>query len=279
MRLAHKIATANVPVLGPSARMEDAVGQIAIARSATVVVCDNVAGYLNDLHASGKDWKPPLDIPCFAPPFDRAAFEWRCGLSEFGASFSAACVVFASREITEMTPAWQAVVGCKARWQIALSLWVESNGRPVCTGITELWLVDERGFLVASIPCDTAVPLPAHAVVMSLAFMHCRDVERRDVTDTEGPTAKWLRRMKAPTLRYYTLDIDPMRKVLSSEGNVETNGIGKALHICRGHFRTYGEDSPGLFGRQHGTFWVPMHTRGKIENGAVVKDYNVKAPV
>lgn len=113
--------------------------------------------------------------------------------------------------------------------------------------------------------------------IFAITFMNCKNVARRDVTETEGPSAKWIRRQKAPTIRYHVLDINPMKEVLRTEGGIETNGIKKALHICRGHFATYTEEKP-LFGKKAGTFWVPAHTRGDIKHGAVIKDYRVNAP-
>ena len=109
-----------------------------------------------------------------------------------------------------------------------------------------------------------------------LCFMNCSNVKSSDATDTAGPSAKWQRRMKAPRLRYYILEIEPMKRALKTEGSIETNGIKKALHICRGHFRTYREDSAGLFGKHHGSFFIPSHVRGDLNSGAVVKDYSPK---
>lgn len=114
--------------------------------------------------------------------------------------------------------------------------------------------------------------------LLAISFMHCRNVETR-----EGPRPpialdkKWRKRYGRPLVRYKVIDIDPMRRVLESEGGASTNGLKKALHICRGHFATYTEDAP-LFGRVVGTFWKPQHVRGTASAGAVVKDYNVKAP-
>ena len=80
-----------------------------------------------------------------------------------------------------------------------------------------------------------------------------------------------------PFLRYHTINIEPMRKVLKTEGGIETNGLKKALHICRGHFARYSEDKP-LFGHTSGLVWRPAHTRGVINQGVVVSDYKVNAP-
>ncbi len=68
-----------------------------------------------------------------------------------------------------------------------------------------------------------------------------------------------------------------MKEVLRREGGSETNGLKKALHICRGHFATYSPEHP-LFGKFTGTFWKPAHVRGSQEHGIVVKDYVIKVP-
>jgi hypothetical protein len=65
-----------------------------------------------------------------------------------------------------------------------------------------------------------------------------------------------------------------MKRILKTEGNIESEGLKRALHICRGHFSTYSEEKP-LFGRVAGTFWIPAHTRGQIKEGVVISDYKV----
>jgi hypothetical protein len=51
-------------------------------------------------------------------------------------------------------------------------------------------------------------------------------------------------------------------------------GLVHALHICRGHFKTFTEDAP-LFGKRVGTYWWASQVRGKAEEGVVEKDYRV----
>lgn len=65
-----------------------------------------------------------------------------------------------------------------------------------------------------------------------------------------------------------------MKKILNSEGKAQETGLKKALHICRGHFATYGDDAP-LFGKHVGTFWKRMHIRGVAKEGMVAKDYKI----
>jgi hypothetical protein len=112
---------------------------------------------------------------------------------------------------------------------------------------------------------------------LAMSFMHCKNV----TIENRAPDAKlsraYSRRHGVPLVRYYVLNIDPMRKVLREEGNVEHVGLKQALHICRGHFKTYTPEKP-LLGRTVGTFWWPMHVRGTAEAGVSLKDYCVKAP-
>lgn len=110
--------------------------------------------------------------------------------------------------------------------------------------------------------------------LLAMSFSNCKNVTRKDVTESEGPSAKWIRRQKAPEIRYHVLDINPMKEVLRAEGNIEANGLKKALHICRGHFAHYPQ---GLFGRgEPCTVYRPSHVRGHAEQGVVLKDYRIK---
>jgi hypothetical protein len=113
--------------------------------------------------------------------------------------------------------------------------------------------------------------------MFALQFMNCKNVSRRDVTDEYGPPAKWIKRQKAPTIRYHVLEIDPQKTKDRKPSNPESEGPKKSLHICRGHFVTYTADAP-LFGKYVGTFWIPAHVRGSKEFGIVEKDYSFKKP-
>ncbi|MEI6281003.1 MAG: hypothetical protein WCP17_03340 [bacterium] len=113
--------------------------------------------------------------------------------------------------------------------------------------------------------------------LMALSFMHCRNVGVRTEVPPVPLSRKHERKTGRPLLKYRVLQIDHMKQVLEREGRVSTEGLKRALHICRGHFATYGKDGKGLlFGKHAATVWIPMHTRGSVEEGVVVKDYDVK---
>lgn len=117
-----------------------------------------------------------------------------------------------------------------------------------------------------------------HIPLLAFSFSHCKNIARPvDASEELNPSLKWMQRQRAPRVKYRVLNIEPMRHTLRTEGDIERNGIKKALHICRGHFATYTEDKP-LFGHTVGTVWKPGHVRGDIKQGAVVKDYSVGVP-
>lgn len=112
---------------------------------------------------------------------------------------------------------------------------------------------------------------------VAMTFAHCKNVSMQEHRTPPKVAKKRAKAGKPIGTTYKTLVIDPMKETLRTEGNIEKNGLKKALHICRGHFATYTEDKP-LFGKVTGTFWKPMHVRGNKKRGEVKKDYAIKAP-
>lgn len=54
-----------------------------------------------------------------------------------------------------------------------------------------------------------------------------------------------------------------------------TEETNPALHMMRGHFKTYTPEAP-LFGKRVGTWWWQPGLRGNVEKGIVLKDYAVE---
>jgi hypothetical protein len=113
-------------------------------------------------------------------------------------------------------------------------------------------------------------------VVIALAaicFAHCKGaVIRENATSRQARRAA--ERAKKPVVTFRTIDIQPATRVLQEEGHISMNGLARALHICRGHFAHYTAERP-LFGKYTGTFYRPMHLRGRADQGIVIKDYRV----
>ena len=79
-------------------------------------------------------------------------------------------------------------------------------------------------------------------------------------------------------MTFKTLEIEPMKRILRTEGQSEKTGLRQALHICRGHFKDYSKGG-GLFGKYKGLYWWESQVRGSVSEGTIVKDYSVKAKV
>ena len=108
----------------------------------------------------------------------------------------------------------------------------------------------------------------------AFAFMHCKNASLVEHSQSTAVIKRWRKKYNQRPVKYYTLNVDGMMPVLRSEGQLETNGILRAMHICRGHFATYSPERP-LFGRVAGTFWIPAHVRGADTSRCVVKDYSI----
>ena len=111
---------------------------------------------------------------------------------------------------------------------------------------------------------------------LTTSFMHCHNVSVTTVAPPPKLSKAHRKRHGVPLVRFRTINIEPMRRIVHSEGRAAETGIKRALHICRGHFRTYTPEKP-LFGKLAGTIFVPQHARGTPLAGLVVQDYVVKA--
>lgn len=171
----------------------------------------------------------------------------------------------------------------ECRWVIRCSKWMTTaskpiSGSPYWTSNEMILFVSDAGKYIThahtgfTAENDSSMAGELLILGLGISFCHCKNV--RKVEQIADAGERFHRREKVPRIKFYTLDINPMREVLRKEGQSESLGIKKALHICRGHFATYSEDSP-LFGKYVGTFWRPDHVRGSKEAGEVHKRYSV----
>jgi hypothetical protein len=107
--------------------------------------------------------------------------------------------------------------------------------------------------------------------LLAISFMHCKNVHfvAHDPLRRSGKRSN----RYGPKVKYYTLEIEPMKTILRTEGEIEHNGLRRSLHICRGHFKDYRDK--GLFGKFKDIYWWDAHARGNIAAGVVGKDYSV----
>ncbi len=114
--------------------------------------------------------------------------------------------------------------------------------------------------------------------LLALSFMNCKNVKVANNNPEPKLSKAFNRRHGRPLLTYKTLEIEPMKRVLETEGGIERNGFKKALHICRGHFATLTRNNKGEVLEQPTRYFRDAHTRGDSSNGVVKKDYRVNAP-
>lgn len=282
-------------------------------RKATVLVIDNVAQYYFAHHsrhdAGGVHMDGPRRFPQLAPPFPCAFFEYTLEPGTYDDLFDSSRnqprqmnrigVLIRALEAAPLQEDGfldeEPEKGVAAKWFLLAYLFASH------TAHRELWgpslmlgvAVDPDGLAGRHLHCGlwgtnelgegaldevklakglTVLTFPAF---LAISFLHCRNVS----TDEHVPSAKlnkaYLRRHGRPLVRYKTLTIEPMKQILRKQGQIESQGLAKALHICRGHFKDY-RASAGLFGKHKGLFWWDMHARGALEQGAVVKDYAIK---
>lgn len=271
-----------------------------------VIIADNVAIYYAE--SPQQEWAiSGQDFACVAPPFETPWFvEWKepgymilpSGRVETGVSGEVGSLFWSTgrAEFDAIRPLLSSTVSPSVLDQSRWLLWVVH----FATVRGQAWLVpfwdvvfvgplgepldyatvselnDDEVFREVERGCIGRL----HVTLLTLGFLHCKNVNRLDVSDEECPSPKWCRRQRVPQLKYQVLQIDPSCGANAGRGVRKTVGdrSGKALHICRGHFAHYREDggSRGLFGRGvFGTFWVPSHARGSLKHGGVVSKYMV----
>ena len=113
--------------------------------------------------------------------------------------------------------------------------------------------------------------------LMTISFMHCKNVSLNEVVPPEKLSQKHFKRHGRPLVRYTELTIDPLRRLLEKHRQEVGGSLRKALHLCRGHFKTFSPDAP-LLGRATGTYWWGPQVRGSQTEGVSLKDYRVQAP-
>lgn len=268
-------------------------------RNAQFVVIDNVADYFYTQRAN--EFLTASDFPCVMLPFELCFMEFRfpklgrevTGADEVG-------VLLTMEDPAKRKGVYPEVLGQpEVRYHLVGRYFVRALGSTKVILMADMVLPvgsDGRIITPASGKVHAATNLftpvgdeegrrnlqfihqhVGFPVFFALSFMHCRNVRMKEEVPPPKLSKSHQRKRGRPLLRYHILEIDHMKSVLEREGKASSGGLEKALHICRGHFATYGVDGKGLlFGKHSGRYWIPMHTRGSAKEGVVAKDYEVK---
>ncbi len=110
----------------------------------------------------------------------------------------------------------------------------------------------------------------------AISLLHCKNVNAVDHEPSAQLNKKRIKRGHLPLMTFKTLEIGSMTRRLDAAKGESSDGVKQALHLCRGHFKTF--DKRPLFGSIKGRFWWPAHARGDIENGMVAKNYALAGP-
>lgn len=112
-------------------------------------------------------------------------------------------------------------------------------------------------------------------------FYHCKNVTLKKTNfDQRLIKSRVKKGYKNYFEKFYTLDIEPMKKVLKRDYNCDKIGVGKSLqayHIIPGHFKPYTKDENGkggLFGKLEGVWWWESFVKGSKAVGVINKDYD-----
>jgi len=235
----------------------------AVARSMKVDV-QNVSSYAASLKPKSFE---PEDFPCCVPPGDPTFMEYKSPLDP---RHRIGCLLGGR------------YFGAPNEMEFVGFLLLEIKGyQCVSMPLGFTWAIDGQGntsgFALQDSRNAKAMFRYAVPFLLAMSLANCKNTTIEPHEPDPKLNRDRVRHGLRPFVRYHTINIEPMRKVLKTEGGVEANGLKKALHICRGHFARYSEEKP-LFGHTSGLVWRPAHTRGAVSQGVVVSDYKVDAP-
>jgi hypothetical protein len=260
-----------------------------------VLLIDNVADYY--FRGTGQEfWDLTRDFPNLAPPYEMFWTEHKLPQTihsdKYGDTNVSANLGRAARMgvLWMVAESWQGEdVPDNVKWILAAEIFTDYDCRskPI-EGPAGTWLfmVDKDGALVGT-PHMQCYADPRHNDVLSgcltllhpallaVSFLHCKNVKVVD-QETPAPLAKkYHARTGIWPTAFHTLEIEPLKQILKTQGNATANGLAKAMHICRGHFKDYREGR-GLFGKYKQLVWQPSVIRGTKGKEAAPREVRIK---
>lgn len=115
---------------------------------------------------------------------------------------------------------------------------------------------------------------PLETALMVVSLLHCSNVKPIvEVPPMQRQERRRMERAGHKPIEYKRLTVKP-HSSRSGTGSSDESGEGMAIHLVRGHFKTYTPERP-LLGKYSGTYWWQPMVRG-TEKRVVVKDYEVE---
>lgn len=275
-----------------------------MCRHARVFSIDNVVAYWYQSPSTGM---VAHDFPNVAPPFPFFFFEWaNTATAGNPVVVKQVGVLFVTFDCMDESTINHCPLPPKDgyRWRmVSIPVMQNLSGEVIFSSWAFTYLVDPHGsvetteeeivggvynYVDHSVSPDdaalqwltTLMHLSIHPSFLALSFLHCKNVQTAEHRPNKKESSRHRRIYGVPLTKHYTLEIDPMKKILRTEGQSDTLGLKRSLSICRGHFSEYGPEfgKGKLFGKLEGRFWIPQHVKGSAEYGTVEKDYTIKAP-
>jgi hypothetical protein len=250
------------------------------------------------------------DIPAWfgrvTPPFDDVFLEFAVGPHSTisGVTTTYGCLVSHSRHDPEVRGVVADLMnvfvdGPEIHGEVAATLSVELsitiNEKTILPAGEVILSLDDRGQIMGkpavSVYEDDSLSqgqqneisdrclLVAMAALTAFKFLNCKGIPFAEIS---LPTQMNRERRKAgmkPFLRHHTIIIEPFSPTKRTGPHIDSDGVRRAMHRCRGHFATYSDSFMGRKLDEPMTLWRPAHVRGSAKQGVVVSDYNVKAPM
>jgi hypothetical protein len=260
-----------------------------------VLLIDNVADY----YYRGTDqeyWDIGRDFPNIAPPYQMFWTEHKLPHTIRSGEFGDTPCDYIGKDARLGTfwcavarDDWPVPIPEEVRWVLTAEMFIDYDFRGKLiegpTGTSAL-MVTPEGALIGKpmMRCysggEHAEVLKSfitwlHPALLAISFLHCRNVR---IVDNEAPkplAKKFHGRTGIWPRPWHTLEIDPLKQILRKEGNAQTVGLAKAMHICRGHFKDYREGR-GLFGKYHQIVWQPSVIRGTKGKEAAPREVRIK---
>lgn len=264
----------------------------------------NVAHYMF-MGTPQEYWKYQKDFPNCVPPFRHMWIEFRAPAKIVSEEFGTV-------PWGERPPTWAWWIHAydrrgedvsrfpsvpeEARWVISGGMyseytkWRPANNRTVenlvVNGDGQVIPWDSKSEVLLAMPEERRPRDPQHQqqlvdmystffqpALLTICMMNCKNVK---MVESDPATRHTGKKQKNRLSRYYTLEIEPIKRVLRQAAPAAKGltDIQRALHICRGHFKDFRES--GLFGKYHGVYWWDAQVRGNKDSGEVRKDYEVE---
>lgn len=108
----------------------------------------------------------------------------------------------------------------------------------------------------------------------AIGWLNCKNVSTTEHDRSTNVKRRSPSKNKATSLSFHTIN-------LPGSPSEHGNGVGQttgntALHMARGHFKTFTAEAP-LMGKHVGTYWWGWQVRGNPQRGATITDYKIGA--